>query len=72
MSFAHQVIDIVISGLVAGLVTFLVSSVAPRVAITVGVLFAGIYYFSRNPWASQNPEEINELIDGIYDRLLPF
>ena len=72
MAFSRQVVDIVVGGLIAGLVTFLLSAVAPRIAVTAGVLFAGMYYFSRNPWASQNPEEINDAIDDLYDRFLPF
>jgi hypothetical protein len=36
----------------------------------MGVLFAALYYFSRNPWGG-NGEEINEAVDGVYARLVP-
>lgn len=72
MSFAHQLVDIIISGLIAGLSTFLFGAVAPELAVTLGVILASMYYFSRNPWGSQSGEEINERIDDLYERYLPF
>lgn len=72
MSFAHQLVDIFISGLIAGLSAFLFSAVAPRLAVTIGVILASMYYFSRNPWGSQSGDEINDQIDDLYERYLPF
>jgi membrane protease YdiL (CAAX protease family) len=72
MSFAHQFVDILISGLIAGLSAFLFSAVAPQLAVTLGVILASMYYFSRNPWGSQSGDEINAQIDDLYDRYLPF
>ena len=70
MAFAYQVLDIVIAGILAGVTTFALASVAPRIATDMGVLFAALYYFSRNPWGG-NGEEINEAVDGVYARLVP-
>jgi hypothetical protein len=72
MSFAHQVVDILISGLIAGLSAFVFSAAAPRLAVTIGVILASMYYFSRNPWGSQNGNQINRQIDDLYERYLPF
>jgi hypothetical protein len=72
MSFAHQVVDILIGGAVAGLSTFVFSAVAPQLAVTIGVILASMYYFSRNPWGSQGGDEINARIDDLYERYLPF
>jgi hypothetical protein len=72
MSFAHQVVDILISGLLAGLSAFVLSAAAPRFAVTIGVILASMYYFSRNPWGSQSGDEINAQIDDLYERYLPF
>ncbi|WP_049902687.1 hypothetical protein [Halococcus agarilyticus] len=68
MSIAHQVVDI----LVSGLSSFLLSAFAPQLAVTIGVILASMYYFSRNPWGSQNGEEINDQVDDLYERYLPF
>ncbi|MFC7176368.1 hypothetical protein [Halosegnis marinus] len=70
MSFAYQVLDILAAGVLAGITAFGLSAVAPAVATDVGVLFAGLYYFSRNPWGG-NGDEVNEAIDDAYDTLLP-
>ena len=72
MSVAHQVVDILLSGVIAGVTTFLVSAVAPEYALVLGVVLASMYYFSRNPWGSQDGDRINEVIDDAYDRFLPF
>jgi hypothetical protein len=72
MSFAHQVVDILIGGTVAGLSAFVFSAVAPQLAVTIGVILASMYYFSRNPWGSQSGDEINGQIDDLYERYLPF
>jgi hypothetical protein len=72
MSFSHQLTDIVVSGLIAGISTFLFSAFVPQLAVTIGVILASMYYFSRNPWGSQNGDEINDQIDDLYGRYLPF
>ncbi len=72
MSFAHQLVDILISGAIAGLSAFLFSAVAPQFAVTIGVILASMYYFSRNPWGSQRGDEINDRVDELYERYLPF
>jgi hypothetical protein len=70
MSFAFQVIDILIAGVLAGATAFLLAGLAPTLATDIGVLFAALYYFSRNPWGG-NGEEINEGIDKVYASLVP-
>lgn len=72
MSVAHQLVDVLVSGLIAGLSAFLLGAVVPQLSVTLGVIFASMYYFSRNPWGSQRGEEYNETIDDLYDRYLPF
>jgi ammonia channel protein AmtB len=72
MSFAHQVVDIVVAGLVAGVVTFAASAVVPGQAVNIGVLLASMYYFSRNPWGAEDGARYNDRIDALYDRYLPF
>jgi hypothetical protein len=72
MSFAYQVVDVVIAGLVAGVSSFLLGAVAPNLAVTIGVVLASMYYFSRNPWGSAQGEAYNEQIDDLYERFLPF
>jgi hypothetical protein len=49
-----------------------VGAVAPRYALVIGVVLASSYYFSRNPWGSPEGDRINEYIDDVYDRYLPF
>lgn len=75
MSFLSQVLDIVISGLIAGLGTFALGSVIAdqQFAVTVGVILASMYYFSRNPWGTNREQgaKFNDRIDDIYDRILP-
>jgi hypothetical protein len=70
MSFAFQVLDVLVAGIVAGITAFAVGAVAPTVATDVGVLLAGMYYFSRNPWGG-NGEEVNAAIDEVYASLVP-
>ncbi|WP_435196787.1 hypothetical protein [Natronomonas sp. EA1] len=70
MSVAHQLLDIIIAGILAGGLAFAVGAVAPELAVTVGVVIASMYYFSRNPWGASDPERINEEIDALYDRML--
>lgn len=70
MSFVYQVLDIAVAGILAGATAFLLAGIAPMVATDVGVLFAALYYFSRNPWGG-NGEEINEGIDTVYASLVP-
>jgi hypothetical protein len=72
MSVAYQIVDILIAGVIAGLSAFVLSAAAPRFAVTIGVILASMYYFSRNPWGSQDGDEINRQIDDLYDRYLPF
>ena len=72
MSVSHQIVDVFISGLIAGLSSFMLSAFAPRLAVTIGVILASMYYFSRNPWGSQSGDEINDRLDDLYDRYLPF
>jgi hypothetical protein len=70
MSFAFQVLDVLIAGILAGVTAFVLATVSPSVATDVGVLFAALYYFSRNPWGG-NGEEINGAIDEVYATLVP-
>lgn len=72
MSVVHQLVDVVVAGLLAGITAFLVSAIDPSIAVTMGVILACMYYFSRNPWGSQDGEKYNERIDEVYDRWLPF
>lgn len=75
MSFRSQLLDVLIGGLIAGATTFVLGAVVPetRLAVTVGVLLASMFYFSRNPWGTSRPQaaEINQRIDDLYDRILP-
>jgi hypothetical protein len=72
MSVVHQIADVVVAGLIAGLATFMVGAVIPPSrALTIGVLFAAMYYFSRNPWGSPDGDRYNDAIDDLYDRYLP-
>lgn len=76
MSLRSQVLDIVIGGLIAGLTTFVLGNFVvgdQQLAVTIAVILASMYYFSRNPWGA-TPEQgraINERIDAAYDRVLP-
>lgn len=71
-SFAHQMVDLVLAGLIAAVSTFVFGAFAPQLGATLGVIFASMYYFSRNPWGSRRGEELNEMIDAAYERYLPF
>jgi hypothetical protein len=70
-SFAHQVVDIVVSGFIAGFTAFSLSAALPRLSVTLAVVLASAFYFSRNPWGG-NGERFNEQIDDLYERYLPF
>jgi hypothetical protein len=70
-SFAYQVVDIVLSGLIAGFTAFSLSLALPRLAVTISVVLAAAYYFSRNPWGGDG-ERFNEQVDDLYERFLPF
>ncbi|MFB6200652.1 MAG: hypothetical protein ABEI98_01430 [Halorhabdus sp.] len=74
MSTAHQVVDIILAGLVAGVVAFALSLAAPRAATSVGVAAASAFYFSRHPWGvpAETGREYNQRLDDLYDRYLPF
>jgi hypothetical protein len=72
MSVAHQAVDVLVAGLIAGVSSFAIGAVAPELAVTIGVVLASMYYFSRNPWGSSQGEAYNERIDELYDRFLPF
>jgi hypothetical protein len=74
MSTAHQIVDIVVAGLLAGAVAFALSIVSPRAATSVGVAAAAAFYFSRHPWgvSADAAREYNELLDEAYERYLPF
>ncbi|WP_254821078.1 hypothetical protein [Haloglomus halophilum] len=74
MSTAHQIVDILLAGLIAGLVAFPMSLVAPRAATSVGVAAAAAFYFSRHPWGvdEASGREYNEQLDDLYERYLPF
>ncbi|WP_336000920.1 hypothetical protein [Halorientalis halophila] len=75
MSLLHQILDVLIGGLIAGVSHFLLSFVIadPNLPVTIGVILASMYYFSRNPWGA-NPEQAertNERIDEVYEKILP-
>lgn len=72
MSNYHQLVDIIIAGLIGGLVSFLISHIAISVSTTVGVALACMYYFSRHPWGSQHGDKYNEMIEDLFDEHLPF
>jgi hypothetical protein len=65
----HQILDIAIAGLIAGFTTLSLSVALPRLSVSVGVLLAAAYYFSRYPWGGDG-ERFNDQIDALYDRLL--
>ena len=72
MALSHQLVDIVVGGLVATVsFTVLGFVLTPSYAVAMGAFFAATYYFSRNPWGSPDGEQYNERIDEFYDRLLP-
>ncbi|SDG09820.1 hypothetical protein [Halorientalis regularis] len=75
MSLLHQILDILIGGLIAGLTHFTLSLVIedPNLPVTIGVILASMYYFSRNPWGGSREQgrRWNERIDAIYERVLP-
>ncbi|AQL42400.1 hypothetical protein BV210_06585 [Halorientalis sp. IM1011] len=75
MSFLHQVLDILIGGLIAGLSHFMLSfAIAdPNLPVTIGVILASMYYFSRNPWGGSREQgrRWNRRIDKMYDKVLP-
>jgi hypothetical protein len=74
MSTLHQIVDIILAGLVAGLVAFPMSVVAPQVATSVGVAAASAFYFSRHPWgvSAEDGMAYNEQVDQMYEQYLPF
>jgi hypothetical protein len=74
MSTAHQVVDILVAGLLAGVVAFTLSLVSPRAATSVGVAAAVAFYFSRHPWGVGVEDGVayNERIDELYEQYLPF
>ena len=72
VSAAHQLVDVLVSGLIAGLSSSVIWALAPELGVAIGVVLASMYYFSRNPWGSQRGAEYNEAIDDLYDRYLPF
>lgn len=72
MSLKFQIVDILLGGLLAGLATFVLGAVvAPSLAVSMGAFFAAMFYFSRNPWGMQDGRELNDRIDGLYERYLP-
>jgi len=75
MSFLSQLLDVIIGGLIAGLSTFMIGfAVADQqLAVTVGVILASMFYFSRNPWGTNRKQAaaINDQIDALYERILP-
>ena len=73
MSVLYQVVDIVIGGLIAGATTFVIGTLVAdqQLAVTVGVVLASMYYFSRNPWGVSDGAKYNDAIDDLYDRVLP-
>lgn len=75
MSLLYQIVDIVVGGLIAGAATFVIGALVAdqQLAVTIGVILASMYYFSRNPWGS-DPEqalEYNAQIDDLYGKFLP-
>ena len=47
MSVAHQLVDVLVSGLIAGLSSFVIGALAPQLGVTIGVILASMYYFFR-------------------------
>jgi len=74
VSTVHQIVDILLAGLLAGAVAFGVSVVSPQAAVSVGVAAASAFYFSRHPWgvSGEDAAEYNAAIDAAYERYLPF
>lgn len=74
MSTAHQIVDVLLAGLLAGSVAFALSIAAPQAATSVGVAAAAAFYFSRHPWgvSAETGREYNEQFDELYDQYLPF
>jgi hypothetical protein len=68
----HQFVDILVAAVIAGTSTFMWGlALPPGLALTLGGIFAAMWYFSRNPWGSTRGDEYNEWIDELYDRYLP-
>jgi len=68
----HQIVDLLVAALIGGTTTWLWAfALPPGLALTLGSIFAAMWYFSRNPWGSARGEEYNEWIDDLYDRYLP-
>lgn len=71
MSFAYQVVDVLVAGVLAGLSSFVLVPLLGEMAVTLGVMLASMYYFSRNPYGSDRGMEYNDRIDDLYARFLP-
>jgi hypothetical protein len=71
MSFAYQLLDVLVAGLLAGIASFALVPVLGDTAVTIAVMLASMYYFSRNPYGSDRGAEYNDRIDDLYDRVLP-
>ena len=72
MSVAYQFADVVVATILAVVALAVFGTLAPSTALTMAVLSACTYYFSRNPWGSPDGDAFNERIDALYDRVLPF
>lgn len=72
MSSMHQVLDIILAGVIAGLATFMISFVSISISLPMGMTLASGFYFSRHPWGSQRGTEINDKFDEFYENKLPF
>ncbi|MFC4406422.1 hypothetical protein [Haloarchaeobius iranensis] len=73
MSVARQMVEVVVASVLAVAGILLIAPIASAsMAQTVGIIIACGYYFSRYPWGSRQPEGINDRIDALYDRILPF
>ena len=72
MSVARQMVEVVVASVLAIAGILLTALIVPSMAQTVGIIIACGYYFSRYPWGSRQPEGINDRIDAVYDRVLPF
>lgn len=71
MSVKRQMFEVIVAGLLAVAVMLPLNAYAQGLGAVPGIIVACLYYFSRYPWGSQNPEWINERIDAFYDTYFP-
>lgn len=71
MSVYRRLFDALIAVVLSAVTIAVTAPVVPGLAQSLGMLAAASFYFSRNPWGSDDGDRINDRIDGLYDRYLP-